>query len=193
MARTKSIAILIVTAVLAGCAIGIGCGVEPTYFRGGIQTGEQLPTLAVLPPVNLSRYEQATDIVSNALLVEVLQTRQFIVLDPGLVEQAIIDSRLRFTDRLPLESLQALGRELDVTYVLMGTVNEFGFVQERGEALPNVSVTVRIVACANGRIVWAASHSRRGDDAESVFGMGRISTLEQLTAVTIREMTRTLE
>lgn len=183
----------IVSAVLALATVLAGCGNAPTYFHGGVDVGDSPPSLAILPPVNLSRYEQASEVVTNAILVDMLKTRQFVVLDPGLVEQAIIARRIRFTDRMPLESLRALGDELNVTYVLMGTVNDFGFVQDRGESVPTVSVTLRIVTCANGRIVWAASHSRRGDDAESVFGLGRISSLEQLAEVTVREMTRTLE
>jgi len=125
-------------------------------------------------------------------VVELLQQQEFLVTDPGLVESIVVRMRLRLTDRLPLETLREIGEELDVTYVMMGTVNEFGFVQARGGNLPGVSVTLRIVTCANGRIVWAASHAKRGDDAETVFGLGRIESVEQLAAVTVQEMIGTL-
>ena len=128
------------------------------------------PTIAVLPPVNLSREEQAGDIIGNNVVVELLQARQFLVTDPGLVENIVVKMRLRLTDRLPLETLREIGEELDVTYVMMGTVNEFGTFQARGGDLPGVSITLRIVTCANGRIVWrqatrsAATTPRRYSD-----------------------------
>jgi hypothetical protein len=51
---------------------------------------------------------------------------------------------------------------------------------------------MRIVACDSGQIIWASTHSRRGDDAESFFGIGRIENLQQLAAVTVEEMINTL-
>jgi curli biogenesis system outer membrane secretion channel CsgG len=148
--------------------------------------------LAVLPPVNLSRYENAPDVVMNKLVVEMLEARIFNVLDPGLVEDVILRKRVRLTDRLSLETLHQLGEALGVQYLMLGTINEFGVVQDGRSSQPTVSISLRIVTCANGQIVWAASHSKRGDDAESVFGIGRITTLDQLAGATVREMTRTL-
>jgi len=177
--------------VLAALAAG-GCGGTPVYFAGGVQEFEEKPDLAILPPVNLSSYEHAPDIVVNSLLVEMLQTDVFNVTDPGLVENIILEKRVRVTDRLSLEALRELGEALEVTYLMVGTINEFGFLQDGGSNLPMVSISLRIVTCANGQIVWATSHSRRGDDSESVFGIGRIETLDQLATVTVHEMTRTL-
>lgn len=172
---------------------GAGCASSPTYYHGDLaEQGEGPYTIAVLPPLNLSRYDQASDIIANNLVVELLNSRQFQVVDPGLVETAIVNRRVRLTDRLSLDVLRQLGEDLNVTYLMLGTVNEFGFVHDGGENLPSISITLRIVTCANGRIVWAASHSRRGDDAETVFRMGRIETLEQLASVTVRELAETL-
>jgi hypothetical protein len=169
-----------------------GCGTTPTHFRGGIPGIEGQPTLAILAPLNLSHYENAEDIVMNSLIVEMLQTELFSIMDPGLVEEAILQRRIRVTNRLPLESLQALGEALGATYLMVGTINEFGFLQDGQSNVPTVSISLRIVTCASGQIMWATSHSRSGDDAETVFGFGRIKTLDQLASATVREMTRTL-
>jgi TolB-like protein len=71
-------------------------------------------------------------------------------------------------------------------------VNAFGMVAEGPVSYPSVSVTMRMVRCEDGRIVWAGSHARRGDDTESVFGLGRVSTLEQLTEKTVAELLESL-
>jgi len=173
-------------------AVASGCATKPTYFRDWTQTLETGASLAVLPPVNFSRYENATDIVTNALIVELLGTGTFEVVDPGLVEQAILEERLRLTDRLPLETLHRLQNELGVTHVMVGSISEFGFVQVSDANLPTVSISLRIVKCADGHIAWAATHSKRGDDVETVFGLGRIHGLEQLASVAVKEMTESL-
>jgi TolB-like protein len=185
LASGASLVVLVLAALVA-------CGGRPAYFRGEV-AGVDTLAIAVLPLVNFSKYERASDVVVSALIVEMLDVGTFSVVDPGLVETVVLERRLRLTDRLSLEALRDLGQRLGVTHVMVGTVNEFGFVQDQAGQLPTVSISLRAVACADGRIVWAATHARRGDDAESVFGLGRIESLEQLAAVTVKEMTATLK
>jgi len=172
--------------------VTVGCGApKPVYFHGGEQLAPGA-SVAVLPLVNLSRYENAADIIGANLVVELLATGQFEVVDPGVVDNVVLEKRMRLTDRLPLAALQDLGSELDVSYVVVGAVNEFDFIQEGTETYPTVSISLRMVRCADGVIIWAATHSKRGDDRESVFGLGRVGTLEQLAEVTVREVAKTL-
>jgi len=169
-----------------------GCASNPQYFRSDL-TLEEPATLAVLPLVNLSKYDEAGDVVMNSLLIQLLDIRLFELVDRGLVDHAVLEKRIRFTDRLPLETMQELGRKLNAEYMLLGTVNEFDMITSRTETVPLVSISLRIVRSDTGTIFWAATHTRRGDDAESVFGLGRIMTLEQLTAVTVKDIAGTLK
>jgi TolB-like protein len=142
--------------------------------------------------VNFSRDERAPDVVGAALVVELLATKRFVVVDPGRVEEHVLAQRLRLTDRLPLEALQKVGADLGVEYVVVGSVNEFGMVPSATERVPTLSFAVRMVSCSSGAILWAATHSKRGDDAESMFTLGRIETLEELSAVAAREVAETI-
>lgn len=169
------------------------CSPHPQYFRRYGSYFDVTGTLAALPLVNLSKYSQAEVIVMNALIVELLDSQLFQIVDPGLVEEFVLRHRLRVTDRLPLETLREVGEQLGVEYVLVGSVNEFDFMHESRGMTPTVSVSLRIVTCSNGRIVWAATHSKRGDDSETVFGLGRVETLEQLAAITVKELAETLK
>lgn len=171
----------------------VGCSRKPSYFRADADTFEGAGSLAVLPLLNLTRYEAASDIVMDALVVELLDLKVFDVVDPGVVEVVVLEKRLRLTDRLPLETIQEIGDRLQVEYLLVGSVSEFGTVREGNTELPNVSISLRLIECGDGRIVWAATHSKRGDDAESVFGLGRISTPEQLVASMVEDMVETMK
>jgi TolB-like protein len=173
-------------------AVCAGCGGHPAYYNGDVAALPDTTAVAILPLVNLTQDVNAPELVMNAVMVELLATHHFHVVDPGRVEQAIQDARIRFSDRLPPETLHTLAAALGVKYVFVGTVNEFQFVRESGFDVPTVSFALRMVACDSGNIVWAASHSKRGDDNESVFALGRIDTLEELATVTAHEMTQTM-
>jgi len=172
-------------------AVSAGCGSHPAYYRGDVASVPFGSRVAVLPLVNLSKEVNAPDVVMNALVVELLAVNRFDVVDPGLVDEVIRRERIRLTDRLPLEMLQALGTALAVDYVFVGTVSEYQIVRDAQENIPTVSIALRMVSCSTGNIVWAATHSKRGDDSESMFRLGRVDTLEELTTLTAREMTRT--
>jgi len=179
-------------ALAVGLALLLACASNPSTYRdqaGGIQPGD---TVAVLPLVNLSQQPNAPDMVQNAVVVRLLALGEYNVVDPGAVQDLILRKRLRLADRLPLDALQEIKAELGCEYVLVGSVNAFGMVAEGQLSYPSVSVTMRMVDCEDGRIVWAGSHARRGDDTESVFGLGRVSTLEQLTEKTVAELFESL-
>jgi len=196
---------LLAVLVAAMTIASLGCSGGPRFFRSKPTQFENPATIAVMPLLNMSPYERAEAIVEQALVVELLDLGSdcdpddkkgvpcFQLVDPGVVETVILEKRLRFTDRLSLEQLKDMGDQLNVKYLLVGSVNEFTVVNEMGQEHPSVSISVRIVSCADGRILWASTHSKRGDDAETVFGIGRVETLEQLNSITVREMTETLK
>jgi TolB-like protein len=173
---------------LAACA---GCGSNPSYFRGDVASVPDTSRVAVLPLVNLTSNVNASDVVLNALVVELLATHRLNVVDPGLVDEVVQRQRLRLTDRLSLPALQAVGAALGVQYVFVGTVNEYTLVRDEQAVIPTVSIALRMVSCTTGNIVWASTHAKRGDDSETMFRLGRISSLEELATVTAREMTAT--
>jgi TolB-like protein len=178
--------------IVLGVMVLGGCSSNPQYFRSDAII-DQPGSLAVLPLVNLSKYDEAGDIVMHNLLVQLLDSGLFDIVDPGLVDHAVLERRIRFTDRLPMPVLQELGDTLNADYILLGSVNEFDMITNRTETVPLVSISMRIVRTDTGKIFWAATHTRRGDDAESIFGLGRVATLERMTAITVKDIASTLK
>jgi TolB-like protein len=183
---------LVAIACISLTVLGLtACSSNPHHFHAEPSTFDRTGAVAVLPLTNLTQYDKAADVVMNALVVELLDSA-FKVVDPGIVEIIVLEKRLRLTDRLALETIQEIGARLQVTYLLVGSIHEFAMIRDRSDALPAVSISLRIIGVSDGRIVWAATHSRRGDDAESVFGLGRISTAEQLATAMVKQMIDTL-
>jgi TolB-like protein len=183
---------LLAASLVVAALLAPGCAPKPQYHLSELAPADTV-SLAALPLVNLTRYEEAGDVIMNSLLVELLAIDMFEIIDPGMIDDVILQMRIRLTDRLPLATMQEIGRKLDADYLLLGSVNEYEMITDRTETVPLVSISLRIVRSDTGTIFWAATHTKRGDDAESVFGMGRITTLEQLAAATVKEIAGTLK
>jgi TolB-like protein len=158
------------TAVLAiGLALASGC--STSTMTAGAKPGAAAPSpsasMAVVPFENLSNQRHAglimTDLATTILHVD---TRFHVKEVSGLSDNE--DVRLRRLETDPWErqvglntaTAVAVGSELEVDYVLAGSVGEYGFVDGFGETA-NVGISLRLVDVASGEVVWAGTLSRK--------------------------------
>lgn len=171
--------------------LGLACGPAPrTYLNDDIAALKGY-RVALLPLDNLSDVDGASTKVDEIVLVELLHLGLFDVVDPGEVEKVLMELRIRRTYELTREEITALSEKLDIRALLTGSVLEYGSRESRsagGTSVPTVSVVLRMIEAASGRILWAASHSRTGDDAEKVFGVGRVRNQSKLSKTLIKDM-----
>ena len=95
------------------------------------------------------------------------------------------------TDRIPPDIVDSLGTALDADGLLVGSVLAYGYRSEDGAAVPEVSLSLRLLQVPGGRVLWSAVHHRDGDDRETLFGLGRVTGLERLAEQTVRELMAT--
>jgi polysaccharide biosynthesis protein PelC len=166
--------------LIAGC--GSNVSVKPfadpsmaSIIEGGI---------AVLPFDNLSESRSAGKTMENMLLIELLKQSSVRFVNPGEVSQALQDERIRLATSMSREALRNLGARLEVSSVVQGVVQEYSMQRLTASGgsgeVPVVSVTIRMLDVETGAIIWAASSTRRGNDTEKVFGIGRVDSLEML-------------
>ncbi|MGH7299699.1 MAG: hypothetical protein ACREJE_04725, partial [Candidatus Rokuibacteriota bacterium] len=67
-----------------------------------------------------------------------------------------------------------LGRLLQVSHVLQGSVTEYRYKPGLSEA-PAVGLTARLVESASGEVVWTASHARVGLSWIREDGLARVA------------------
>jgi len=138
----------------------------------------------------------ATEKIDELLLVELLRTGSFQVIEPGEVERVLLELRIRRTSELSLEDMTAVSQRLNADALLVGSVLEYGRKESRsigGGQVPSITIVLRLVDVKNGQVRWASSHSRTGDDAEKVFGIGRIRDHSRLSREIVKEMLESLE
>jgi TolB-like protein len=148
------------------------------------------PRVAVLPLENLTGQAEASERLTQTFFTQLAATGCCELVEPGQVESALDSLGVRSTGGLAGEPLRALAGRLGASHVLLGSVIESGRLRTPEGDVPSVGVALRLLDASSGRVLWAASRVRTGDDRESLFGWGRERDPERLSASLAAEMLR---
>jgi hypothetical protein len=178
--------LFLASAFLSGCAPSL----KP-YAGRNLKKGEGI-RMAILPFENLSKTQGAGKSMENVVLVEFLKSGPVTIVDPGEVGAALSKERVRLTTSIPRETLVALGKGLGVDLFMMGTVHDYDMQLLTGAGtsgqVPVLAMSLRILDASTGEIVWAGNAARRGTDRETIFGIGRIHSLNNLAEETASQL-----
>jgi hypothetical protein len=138
--------------------------------------------VAFLPLENLTSRSDAAEVLTHIFYVELARTGICETVEPGEVEVALSEIGARNTGSVSVEQLKAIGKRLNVRYVLLGTVLESGTVKNSDTDLPSVGVALRLLDVESARVTWAAMDFRTGEDRETLFGWGREHNAQRLAS-----------
>lgn len=177
-------------AAVALWALGLGaCAPSPQAYIAEPLAGPM--RIAVLPLANYSDSREAPERLGPMLAVALSQFRDVEVVEPGRVEEALSREPWIMIDRLPPDLVDTLGAEMGADAILQGAVLAYGMREDPEGTSPEVSISVRLLETPGSRVLWSAVHSRGGTDGETVFGLGRVTSLERLAADAIEELMKT--
>jgi len=144
--------------------------------------------VAILPLTNFTSTRDASDRLQPMLAVAVAERQGWTVVDQGRVEEALAGEPWILTDRLPPDLVDSLGTATGADVLLVGSVLAYGY---RDGNVPQVSLSLRLLAVPGGKVLWSGVHNRDGEDRETVFGLGRVESLESLATQTVTELVDT--
>lgn len=165
-----------------------GCAAGPRTFRGpgpGVPVGS---VVAVVPLVNLTDNETAPRLITEKLLLELGRLHHFQVQDPGIVLGYLRELRILVPDRMSREQMAELGSRSGAQYFLVGTIADCRSGENTPAGVPVAAVSLRLVHAASGTVAWAGSLARTGTDRETFFGLGKVRTLDRLSADIARDL-----
>ncbi len=169
--------------LLGGCA----ASVPPPMPVGALAN---LPRVAMMPLENLSGRPEATEPVTRIFLGALGETRQCQTIEPGDVEGVFTVLRIRDATGLTSDRVPEVASRLGARYLLAGTLLEYGSVRSPDGDVPTVGVSLRLIDGKNARVVWSAMRVRSGEDRETMFGWGRVRSVDQLADRIARELLR---
>ncbi len=182
--------------ILLLLSLACGCAHDPRVYSSGRLASIETASVALLPFDNLTEEKNASRQVYDIFLVELLKVSGFSVVDPGEVERVLAEERIRYTIELSRDQITSVGAQTGASVLVQGVILEYGMRQVQGfrvGSVPYVSLMIKMVDVESGRIMWASTYSRNGDDTETVFGFGRITSLNRLTEVMSAEIVKSLE
>jgi hypothetical protein len=172
-----------------------GCGgSRPTEFVHPEADFLFYETVGIVPFSSLGRDRLGGQKVTNVFFNELLRTEFAEVKDTGQFQAAMRRIRGNTPPETPWSSadLAQLGEDTNVQGVFIGIVREYEMTSVRQDSYPLVSLEVRLLDAVTGRVVWSASHTRRGGPVTPIFGWGEIRTLGELTTKVCHELLETL-
>ena len=139
------------------------------------------PRIAVLPLANETAMRHADEIVTLQILRYLAATDRVEVIEPGLVREALLRSRLIQDEGLSVPQADLLRALLGVDIALFGEVTQY---LETGSGVPEpeIGFSVRAIDTATRQVVWSSISHRRGEDGVVFFGLGRVPTARRLSA-----------
>jgi len=163
--------------ILAALLVTAGCGgVGTTSFVHPEFDFAFLESVAVVPFENISDDQgaghQATRYFDNSLLA----AEAFNIVEPGEVARVLENEGLIRTAQLADAQIVAIGAELGVQGLFLGSVSESSSLRSGSTTVSVVTVVIRLVETETGATVWSATASE--DSAtlwSSLFGTGQKS------------------
>ncbi len=163
-----------------------GGRVAPTVrFRRPLRETGELPRIAVLPFHDQSGRRDAGEIVGLDLVKHLVSTREFRVLEPGVIRSELLRNRVVMEGGVTNEAARTALGALNVDVVLGGTVYAFS---------DHVEFTVLAIETWENRVVWESRSFARRAPRIALFQRGlsvpAVAVACRMARGVVTEMTR---
>jgi len=149
--------------------------------------------IAVLPFYNLSDRVDAEVLVTNIYIGEVVNDQRYATVKYGDIREFLLKHRILTTETITREILQRLADTFFVDGVMLGTIFTYQEWDPDNEKEPAVvDVSVRLLECESGRIIWCGREKRTGWDERKVFDIGEVVFCSQLVQKTAQNFLQEL-
>ncbi|RMF93775.1 MAG: hypothetical protein D6736_01180 [Nitrospinota bacterium] len=167
----------------------------------GFKAGYRSPLLdthpprrvALLPLENASQRKGAGRILTDIFTTALFQQGRYQVIEPGEVQEALLSLKAMPYGGIDFKTLAGLQRRIGVDAVLLGTVYTYNEGLQKGAtSSPEVALDMRMLQAKDGRILWFATHTRKGEDFQRILDWGKIRSIVPLALKMAQEMLETL-
>lgn len=168
ISRTRVVIIAMSACLLAGgCVSSQHSGSRQSGGSSSVYVAKNagdIKKVAVMP------FKASTELigtsVSDLFVTEVLRTGRYELVERSQLGKVLNETELALSG-LSVSKAAEVGNMLGADGVIIGTVDEYGKNAESGHAYPVVGVTVRLVDCKTGGIVWNASDAKKARSSDT--------------------------
>jgi hypothetical protein len=181
--KIRQIALCLLLAMLAACA-----GSTPERYRDENMDFGSIQTIAVLPFLNLSREQQASDRVRDVFVTALLSTGGIYVLPTGEVAKGIGLANIAMPHApSEAEAIKFAGL-VKANAVITGVVREYGEVRSGNSTANMISLSLQMLEAQTGRVVWSASTTKGGIGLKDRLLGGGGDPMNNITEEAVRDL-----
>jgi len=174
----------LLAAVLAGCASpGDQYFLSQESDANVFVSGEdrQIDKVAIMP------FRAPTELigssVSDLFVTEMLKSERYELVERSQMAKVLSESELALAGLSASKAVE-VGNMMGADGVIIGTVDEYSTVAQRGRTYPVVGMSVRLIDCKSGKVVWSVDCARKAEM--------RDVTLPQHSRAVVHEMMSSL-
>ena len=183
---TRTPLIFLFFVFLNGCA-----GSSPHLQIYKINKQNQTCSIAILPFINKTDFNQGDKILYRVMLSQFVQQQRFRLLAlEGDVYDIYRELHLRPWTRPTPEQIQLIASRLDVDILIGGDILEMKESIEGNHINPHLKIQLQVYNGQDGTLQWSTYHERQGTDYRKVMHFGLSSTVSQLGNNIIEEILR---
>jgi TolB-like protein len=139
--------------------------------------------VGVLPFANLSGVTSASGDVLSLVRIE-LTRKAADVADSATTAASLRKLRIRNASELSVDEARSLARDLDVRYLLIGSVERYQQLDSAAE----VAVSARLLDVATGNIVWVSAATLKQNPSTRLLGLGSKGNVSRLARSAVNSL-----
>ncbi len=180
--------------ILAGLLVAAGACAKssPEIYRDTNMDIGAIYTVAVMPFVNLSRDQLASDRVRDVFTTMLLADGRMYVIPAGEVQRQVTMAGIGNPYAPTNEEIIKLGKMMKAQAVITGTIREYGEVRSGSAAANVISLSVQLTEVDTGKVVSSVGITKGGIGImERLFGGGG-EPMNDITAKAIKDVIKKL-
>jgi hypothetical protein len=169
------------TAALAAILLIPTCGAwaQPALYYVFVQSSR----VALLPFSNPAEVPLAMPEIMHGVRAELLR-KSVELADSGQVADVLRRHRIRNTSELTVAQVQTLSKELNVSYLLVGSLEAYGASDKATE----IALSARLLAVPTVTIEWSSSASAHSNDRVLPFDLGHTNNAKRLVRRAVTDL-----
>jgi TolB-like protein len=143
--------------------------------------------VAVAPFFNRSERKYAGEILVLHFIRQLKGFENFEVIEPGMVRQELLNSRIIMQDGISLADADALFAGLNADLLVSGRVMDYQDYQGAW-GKPKVDFSSMVIERKSREVVWSSDSHNEGDDRVFFFDWGRVNTAHAMASQMVQRV-----
>jgi len=124
--------------------------------------------------------------VSDMFVTEMLKAERYELVERSQMARVLSESELALAGLSASKAVE-IGNMMGADGVIIGTVDEYSTVAHRGRAYPVVGLSVRLIDCQSGKVVWSVDHAEKAEDSKITLPQHARHTVHEMMSALYKE------